>query len=68
MIPEPVVGAREKMNKETKYFTYYDALFATAILCITFLMQLIVFEKLETRVKNLENKISEHELRNSQFD
>jgi hypothetical protein len=68
MIPEPVVGAREKMNKETKYFTYYDALFATAILCITFFMQLIVFERLETRVKDLEIKISAYEFRNSQFD
>jgi hypothetical protein len=68
MIPEPVVGVRVKMNNEKKYFTYYDALFATAILCITFFMQLIVFERLETRVKDLEIKISAYEFRNSQFD
>jgi hypothetical protein len=29
-----------KMNNENKYFTYYDALFATAVLCVTFLLQL----------------------------
>lgn len=54
-------GEKEKMNNERKYFTYYDALFATAILCITFFMQLIVFEKLEARVKNLETKILAYE-------
>jgi hypothetical protein len=54
-------GEKEKMNNERKYFTYYDALFATAILCITFFMQLIVFEKLEARVKDLETKILAYE-------
>ena len=61
MIPEPVVGVRVKMNNEKKYFTYYDALFATAILCITFFMQLIVFERLEARVKDLEVKLAVYE-------
>jgi hypothetical protein len=50
-------GEREKMNNERKYFTYYDALFATAILCVTFLMQLVIFERLEDRVKELEKKV-----------
>jgi hypothetical protein len=56
-----VDGERAKLNNEKKYFTYYDALFATAILCITFFMQLIVFERLEARVKNLETKILAYE-------
>jgi len=50
-------GGREKMNNERKYFTYYDALFASAILCVTFLMQLVIFERLEDRVKELEKKV-----------
>jgi Golgi nucleoside diphosphatase len=50
-------GEREKMNNEKKYFTYYDALFASAILCVTFFMQLVVFERLEDRVKELEKKV-----------
>ena len=50
-------GEREKMNNERKYVTYYDALFATAILCVTFLMQLVIFERLEDRVKELEKKV-----------
>jgi len=45
------------MNNERKYFTYYDALFASAILCVTFLMQLVIFERLEDRVKELEKKV-----------
>jgi hypothetical protein len=49
------------MNNEKKYFTYYDALFASAILCITFFMQLIVFERLEARVKDLEVKLAVYE-------
>ena len=57
-------GEREKMNNERKYFTYYDALFATAILCITFFMQLIVFERLESRVKDLEVRLAVYESRN----
>jgi len=56
-----VDGERAKMNNEKKYFTYYDALFASAILCITFFMQLIVFERLEARVKDLETKILAYE-------
>jgi hypothetical protein len=52
-----VVGGKAKMNNEKKYFTYYDALFASAILCITFFMQLLVFERLEDRVKELEKKV-----------
>jgi hypothetical protein len=56
-----VDGEREKMNNEKKYFTYYDALFASAILCITFFMQLIVFERLEARVKDLEVKLAVYE-------
>ena len=59
-----VDGEREKMNNERKYFTYYDALFASAILCITFFMQLIVFERLEARVKDLEVKLAVYESRN----
>ena len=47
----------EKMNNERKYFTYYDALFATAVLCITFILQLVIFERLEDRVKELEKKV-----------
>lgn len=50
-------GEKEKMNNEKKYFTYYDALFASAILCFTFFMQLVVFERLEDRVKELEKKV-----------
>jgi Golgi nucleoside diphosphatase len=50
-------GEKEKMNNERKYFTYYDALFASAILCVTFFMQLVVFERLEDRVKELEKKV-----------
>ena len=49
-----VDGEREKMNNERKYFTYYDALFATAILSVTFIMQLTLFERLENKVKTLE--------------
>jgi hypothetical protein len=56
-----VDGERAKLNNEKKYFTYYDALFASAILCITFFMQLIVFERLEARVKDLETKILAYE-------
>jgi Golgi nucleoside diphosphatase len=52
-----VGGPKEKMNNEKKYFTYYDALFASAILCVTFLMQLVIFERLEDRVKELEKKV-----------
>jgi len=48
---------KEKMNNERKYFTYYDALFASAILCFTFFMQLVIFERLEDRVKELEKKV-----------
>jgi len=50
-------GERAKMNNENKYFTYKDALFAAAILCITFIMQIIQFERLEDRVKELEKKV-----------
>ena len=57
-------GGKEKMNNEKKYFTYYDALFATVILCVTFLMQLVLFEKLEARVKDLEIKLAGYESRN----
>ena len=56
-----VDGERAKLNNEKKYFTYYDALFASAILCITFFMQLIVFERLEARVKDLEVKLAVYE-------
>jgi hypothetical protein len=59
-----VAGEKAKMNNEKKYFTYYDALFASAILCVTFLMQLVMFERLEAKVKNLEIKIAEYESRN----
>ena len=52
-----VGGAKEKMSDENKYFTYKDALFATAVLCITFILQLVQFEKLEDRVKELEKKV-----------
>jgi hypothetical protein len=52
-----VVGERAKMNNENKYFTYKDALFATAVLCITLILQLVQFEKLEDRVKELEKKV-----------
>jgi hypothetical protein len=59
-----VAGEKAKMNNEKKYFTYYNALFASAILCVTFLMQLVMFERLEAKVKNLEIKIAEYESRN----
>jgi hypothetical protein len=59
-----VAGEKAKMNNEKKYFTYYDALFASAILCVTFLMQLIVFERLEARVKDIEVKLAVYESRN----
>ncbi len=52
-----VVGEKEKMNNDNKYFTYKDALFATAVLCITFILQLVQFERLEDRVKELEKKV-----------
>jgi hypothetical protein len=52
------------MKEKNNYFTYYDALFATSILCITFFMQLIVFERLEARVKTLETKLAAYESRN----
>jgi hypothetical protein len=52
------------MKEKNNYFTYYDALFASAILCITFFMQLIVFERLEARVKDLEVKLAVYESRN----
>jgi hypothetical protein len=45
------------MNEENKYFTYNDALFATAVLCITFIMQLVQFERVEARIKELEKKV-----------
>ena len=50
-------GERAKMNNENKYFTYKDALFASAVLCITFIMQLVQFERLENKVKELEKKV-----------
>ena len=52
-----VVGEKVKMNNENNYFTYKDALFATAVLCITFIIQLVQFERLEDRVKELEKKV-----------
>jgi Golgi nucleoside diphosphatase len=52
-----VAGERARMNNEDKYFTYKDALFATAVLCITFIMQLVQFERLENKVKELEKKV-----------
>jgi hypothetical protein len=45
------------MNNENKYFTYKDALFAAAVLCVTFMLQLIQMERLENRVKELEKKV-----------
>jgi hypothetical protein len=50
-------GERAKMNNENKYFTYKDALFAAAVLCITFILQLVQFERLEDRVKEVEKKV-----------
>ncbi len=50
-------GERVRMNNDNKYFTYKDALFAAAVLCITFIMQLVQFERLENKVKELEKKV-----------
>jgi Golgi nucleoside diphosphatase len=52
-----VDGERVRMNNDNKYFTYKDALFAAAVLCITFIMQLVQFERLENKVKELEKKV-----------
>lgn len=52
-----MVGERARMNNDDKYFTYKDALFVSAVLCITFIMQLVQFERLENKVKELEKKV-----------
>lgn len=50
-------GERAKMNNDNKYFTYKDALFASAVLCLTFILQFIQMERLENRIKELEKKV-----------